>query len=689
MRMEFLKQNILELGKYFQTNCIEIDKSTYFTVIIGQITIYGILVTFYQFVVSYNGNNELVKKYLGVNVVEYYVKKKVVVFDKFISKRIFSFLFILEILYKPVSVLLGNKIDKCIYYMLNSVWYTISVLYFIVFTIMLKEFISCTLTIKNFSNINQNICLKKDIDNLRFKNSIKDKIYMENIELLIRKFECLFIYIKEDNNDTIEIYYDVIKTMLDNYVDNKKNGSTLFYKYMYRVIKKDRRDWIIDSNKEIYLLNEILNNKRILESKKILICIYNIYISLIDLNLKYAEIDDYKYIQDDNYFNEYNNENILDVSEWKNFLYNIYINSDDNIKKYIIKRLFRNINNSNKLYQQYYNRCIYELARYEINNIFNGRRQEKSFLDVFGDIIGQEKVNYYCAKIIGNNLLQYNKINIIKDVNYLSELNCTYLFAYIMLYYSLYKNRYNQMYLDINILKILWRHHGDFKDKNNIIKQLKDSNIGHRIDDNIYNRFIEYMYEKNEKMIFAKSRNESTLDMFCIWTMKICVINNEIPMYSLYKLEDYKKYEHEIIKLINEISKHNELLENDNIKQWIYNVRYNFFNREKEIPQNLLIELRTLLLSNINIDAVLKKINDTNILYYNDFGKYLLVKIDDIPSQIKQQDRVKETIKKAFTMSNMDIETFLNELVKESEICGCEIDYYQKEIMRSFLLNVD
>ena len=152
--MEFLKQNILELGKYFQTNCIEIDKSTYFTVIIGQITIYGILVTFYQFVVSYNGNNELVKKYLGVNVVEYYVKKKVVVFDKFISKRIFSFLFILEILYKPVSVLLGNKIDKCIYYMLNSVWYTISVLYFIVFTIMLKEFISCTLTIKNFSNIN-------------------------------------------------------------------------------------------------------------------------------------------------------------------------------------------------------------------------------------------------------------------------------------------------------------------------------------------------------------------------------------------------------------------------------------------------------------------------------------------------------------------------------------------------------
>ena len=76
-------------------------------------------------------------------------------------------------------------------------------------------------------------------------------------------------------------------------------------------------------------------------------------------------------------------------------------------------------------------------------------------------------------------------------------------------------------------------------------------------------------------------------------------------------------------------------------------------------------------------------------MYSNDSGKYLLDKIDDTPCQMKQQDRDKETIKKAFTMSNMDIETFLNELVKESEICGCEIDYYQKEIMRSFLLNVD
>ena len=39
-------------------NNLSIDKATFFTVIIGQITIYGILLTFYQFVASYQGGEK-------------------------------------------------------------------------------------------------------------------------------------------------------------------------------------------------------------------------------------------------------------------------------------------------------------------------------------------------------------------------------------------------------------------------------------------------------------------------------------------------------------------------------------------------------------------------------------------------------------------------------------------------------
>ena len=51
-RISYLLQKIID---YMLNNNLSIDKATFFTVIIGQITIYGILLTFYQFVASYQG----------------------------------------------------------------------------------------------------------------------------------------------------------------------------------------------------------------------------------------------------------------------------------------------------------------------------------------------------------------------------------------------------------------------------------------------------------------------------------------------------------------------------------------------------------------------------------------------------------------------------------------------------------
>ena len=64
------------LMTYIFNNNLNIDKATYFTVIIGQITIYGILLTFYQFVVSYQSNEKTAGTYLGNNIDEYFIKKR-------------------------------------------------------------------------------------------------------------------------------------------------------------------------------------------------------------------------------------------------------------------------------------------------------------------------------------------------------------------------------------------------------------------------------------------------------------------------------------------------------------------------------------------------------------------------------------------------------------------------------------
>lgn len=79
---------------YISSNQLVIDKGTYLTIVIGQITVYIMLLTFYQFIVSFQGmNNKNVLSYLGINLVECYVKKKLVIYSWIISKQLFGILF--------------------------------------------------------------------------------------------------------------------------------------------------------------------------------------------------------------------------------------------------------------------------------------------------------------------------------------------------------------------------------------------------------------------------------------------------------------------------------------------------------------------------------------------------------------------------------------------------------------------
>lgn len=51
-------KSILEtLIDYAYNNQLIIDKGSYLAIVIGQITIYAILLTFYQFIVSFQGTN--------------------------------------------------------------------------------------------------------------------------------------------------------------------------------------------------------------------------------------------------------------------------------------------------------------------------------------------------------------------------------------------------------------------------------------------------------------------------------------------------------------------------------------------------------------------------------------------------------------------------------------------------------
>ena len=137
--MEIFLETLID---YAFNNQLVIDKGTYLAIVIGQITVYAILLTFYQFIVSFQGTNDRsVLKYLGINLIEYFVNKRLVIYNRVISKPLFGLLFILEILYKPIISIYGKVIPDNIITVFNFIWYTYVVCFFVVFVML---FFQCT-----------------------------------------------------------------------------------------------------------------------------------------------------------------------------------------------------------------------------------------------------------------------------------------------------------------------------------------------------------------------------------------------------------------------------------------------------------------------------------------------------------------------------------------------------------------
>jgi len=112
LRIYYSMINICEtVLSFIRNNSLYIDKSAYFTVVFGQLTVYGILLTFYQFLSSYLTIGEQYS-FLGINITEYYVKRGIRFFGR-LSNIMIVVLIVWESIYKPVTVVfkqcLGNQ----------------------------------------------------------------------------------------------------------------------------------------------------------------------------------------------------------------------------------------------------------------------------------------------------------------------------------------------------------------------------------------------------------------------------------------------------------------------------------------------------------------------------------------------------------------------------------------------------
>lgn len=280
-RTSYLLQIIID---YMFNNNLSIDKATFFTVIIGQITIYGILLTFYQFVASYQGGEKAATRYLGINITEYFVKKKIKIFNKIISKKMFGVLLILEILYKPFMTIYGETLGTSTISIINFVWFLFAIVYFILFVML---FIQCTksiLMIKMSSDIKRNGYIISEINKEFLKKTMKERISKNAIDLLRRDFVNLHDAIQEDENTELQGRYNqLIHLIFTDYIGRKQYEISNIEK-KGRILK-NQVSWIYNSNCEVHLLQEIIDEIYFQLDEQNIKSILNFYIDLIRLNL--------------------------------------------------------------------------------------------------------------------------------------------------------------------------------------------------------------------------------------------------------------------------------------------------------------------------------------------------------------------------------------------------------------------
>lgn len=675
---------IKKLIDYILNNNLNIDKSLFFTIVIGQISIYGILLTFYQFVASFQGNRKAAVTYLGTSLNEYFVKQTVSSFNKIVSKKWFGLLFVLEILYRPFITVYEHVFSRSTVSIMNSIWFVFVVVYFLLFILIFFQCTESISQIKFCSNVKTNGYLIRDINRNFLKKTIKERRSELAVELLQGDLRNLYGGIQIDDNPELQYgYNDLIYAIFAEYMEQKKSEILRIKKN--DTVPKNQIPWIYNSDSEVRLLREILDGKYFTLDEDNLQYILNFHLKFIEQNLIRAELDGCSNVK----FSKYEiapmkrEQKIFDACEWKDITLKIYQKISDEKKQDFIYILRKVIIQKQSFYEQYCDDSIKSLIEIEMDSIFEGKREQKDFIKIFSRILQEEYFNDFYSEILRDKIIDYGRFNARELISQLSEKNATYLFTYIFMYYSIYKFRFDWEYINVNLLQTLWKQCGDMHIyEKDVIEKMKNSNIGHRFNDEMYKKLMEYINIEYDGGLFDRIYTEDILDVFYVWVIKACVVNKNRELYYVYE----NKLNMDIqINIINELSKHEELLEYDSIHEWVKWMSYYTFRKQSSIPKKLDITLRNLLLTDMNPEMIAK--NASNSYHEKEIGTYLLIKLDELSDTTPKEKQVKEVVKNAFILSGMNMNEYIDLLEKECNICNCKINYVQKEKIKAYLLS--
>lgn len=670
-------------------NQLVLDKGTYFTILIGQITVYGIMLTFYQFVVSYQEPENAITSYLGENITEYVNKKELKAYKKIISQKLFGIILMLEILYKPFLEVFGNWCLDKVVKVLNFLWFSFVIFYFLIFVILFFECTKLVFKLKMPLNVQKNNELMEDIEHAFLKKTMKQCIKQLPVKLLEQDFDNLAKAVRIDDDPKLQgRYNELMSQIILNYTIKKEYE--IDKKGTNRCIPRNQIPWRYNSELEMALLRAVVRGDYVSIDENNAVSLLDFCMKLMELNLKYAKKDGIEQINCDAYHRISNLENnkVFDASEWIKISEVIFNKLPNSVKRLRANKLYQFGKSDSGLYQKYCENTLYSIMSNAIKNVYMGKKETEEFLNVFGEIIDDNKVNRFYSDQIRDWVVYNSKIDDRAMLAKLEEKNATYLFVYIIMYYSIYRFRTDWKYINLNTMKTLWEKHGSMDAySEEVVQRLKASNIGHRFYEEMYIKLNKYIHTCMSNNLLNQINLDQKLNLFYVWIIKVCIIDENNYVYTLYN----GNYDADIqIAIVNELSKHIELMKNDQVMKWVIFMRYNTFSKMTELPENLNITLRNLLITDIECETFIHNVEQKQnyLLGSKDIGEYLLLKLQDLPLDIIRRTDIIATIKTAFVSSNMSVEEYIEMLEKESKICSYSINYVQKEKMRRYLVSI-
>lgn len=650
------------IKEYIVNNRLVIDKNVYFAIIFGLITVYTVILAFFQFVVSTKGiDKKRELRYLGESLIDYVVFKKLTIYRKVISKHYFIISFAIIVLYKPIVTIYGAYIAEKLVHELNAGWYFFVIINLGIILVVCLECSMCTQEIKKImekKNV-ENIIHKMNTEfrNKKFHQVDKEKsIYVLGNDL--NRLKCAI------KNEDTSIYYDeYINLIIDIFHDykgkKKDNGTSLIY----------------IMNEEFRLLENLLDGKYIKVKKILKKAVQELYFEFLETGLKTWEIEgNTGTISNDGEF--YNN--YLECRVWENLAKKLYDRGNVKSRCWLIERFYKESHSlNNEMFIKFCKKNLYGLMRESIWKLYQDNTKQVKFENIYKNVLSDPEVNDFYSEQLCQIIIQKNDIVANKLIDLVNTQNCTYILAYLIIYYSIYKFRFEWKYINVELLRELENKGNELKEEIERINR-KIMYIEHRYDKAMCDELNEKLCKEITGEWLDGAYKEGRIDAFYITIIKLCVYEQKyIPGYKEGRI-DAKIY------FINELAMHKEVMQFKNVQDMVFSMQYSDFRKLKCWPENLHITLRSLLLLNIFItDEMIDE--EIEYLYYKSVGDYLFIKC----VEEREASRLKETIiRKAYLASDLSIEEYIENLKRECDTCGLKLTCIHTEKMKRYLQDI-